>query len=132
MLNGAGVSWDCRKREVTALSCCEAEYIAAAMAAREAVWLRKLMYDLGEPLGRDPMVLWCDHQGAIALVDHPTNHGSTKHIDVRFQFLRDRMKLGQIVVEYVKTSENVADAFTKALGATKFGGVVDELGMSRV
>jgi hypothetical protein len=130
MLNGAAVSWDCRKQEVTALSSCEAEYIAAAMAAREALWLRKLMNDLGEPLGRDPMVLWCDNQGAIALVDHPTNHGSTKHIDVRYHFLRDRMKLGQIVVEYVKTSENVADAFTKALGATKFGGFVDELGMS--
>ena len=65
-----------------------------------------------------------------ALVDHPTNHGSTKHIDVRYHFLRDRMKLGQIVVEYVKTSENVADAFTKALGAANFGGFVDELGMS--
>ena len=51
MLNGAGVSWDCRKQEVTALSSREAEYIAAAMAAREALWLRKLMNDLCEPLG---------------------------------------------------------------------------------
>ena len=124
MLSGAAVSWDCRKQEVTALSSCEAEHIAAAMAAREALWLRKRMNDLDEPLGRDPLVLWCDNQGAIALVDHPTNHGSTKHIDVRYHFLRDRMKLGQIVVEYVRTSENVADAFTKALGATNFGGLL--------
>ena len=62
-------------------------------------------------------------------MDHQTNHGSTKHIDVRYHFLRDRMKLGQIVLEYVTTSENVADASTKALGA-KFGGFVDELVMS--
>ena len=124
MLNGAAVSWDCRKQEVTALSSCEAEYIAAAMAARVALWLRKLMNDFSEPIGRDPMVMWCNNQGEIALVDHPTNHGSTKHIDVRYHFLRDRMKLGQIVVEYIKTSENVADAFTKALGATNFGGLL--------
>ena len=82
MLNGAAVPWACRNQEVTALSSCEAEYVAAAMAAREALWLRKLMNDLGEPLGQDPMVLWCDNQGATALVDHPTNHGSTKQIDV--------------------------------------------------
>ena len=53
------------------------------MASREALWLRKLMNDLGEPLGQDPMVLWCDNQGAIALVDHPTNHGSANDTDVR-------------------------------------------------
>lgn len=130
MMNGAAVSWECKKQKVTALSSCEAEYIAAATAAREALWLRKLMRDLGEPLGRDPMVLWCDNQGAIALGDHPTNHGSTKHIDVRYHFLRDRVALGQIVVDYVKTRENVADALTKAQGATKFAGFVDDLGMS--
>ena len=56
---------------------------------------------------------WCDNQEANALVDHPTNHGSTKHIDVSYHFLRDRMKLGQIVVQYVETSENIADVFTK-------------------
>ena len=72
MLNRAAVSWDFRKREVTALSSFQAEYIAAAMTAREALWLCKLMNDLGEPLGRDLMVLWCDTQGAIALVDHPS------------------------------------------------------------
>ena len=60
MLNGAAVSWDGRKQEVIALSSCEAECIAAATAAREALWPRKLIDDLGEPLGRDPMVLWCD------------------------------------------------------------------------
>ena len=129
-LNGAAVSWDCRKQEVTALSSCEALYIAAAIAARKALWPRKLINDLGEPLARDPMVLWCDNQGAIALVDHPINHGSTKHIDVCYHFLRDRMKLGQIVVEYVKTSDNIADEFSKASGATKVVGFVDELGMS--
>ena len=73
MLNGAAVSLDCRKQEVTALSSCEAEYIATAMAAREALWLHKLMNDLGEPLGQDLKVLWCDNQRATALVDHSTH-----------------------------------------------------------
>ena len=87
MLNGAAVSWDCRKQEVNALSCCEGEYAAAETAAREEQRLRKLMHDLGEV-----MVLWCDDQGAIALVTHPTKHGSPKHLDVRYRLQRDRIK----------------------------------------
>ena len=85
------------------MSMCEVEYVAAATAACQAVWLRRL---LGELTGVEahPPALMVDNQPAIALVKNPVLHDRSKHIDVKFHFLRDYVDGGQIVIEFVETS----------------------------
>ena len=84
------------------LSTCEAEYVAAATAACQAVWPRRL---LGELTGEEahPPALMVDNQPAIALTKNPVLHNWSKHIDFKFHFLRDCIDGGQIVIEFVKT-----------------------------
>ena len=90
------------KQKVVALSTCEVEYVAAATAACQVVWLHRL---LGEPTGVEahPPALMVDNQPVIALAKNPVLHDQSKHIDVKFHFLRDCVDGGQIVIEFVKT-----------------------------
>ena len=93
------------KQKVVALSTCEAEYVAAATAASQVVWLRRL---LGELTGAEahPPALMVDNQPAIALAKNPVLHDRSKHIDVKFHFLRDCVDGGQIVIESSKLVGN--------------------------
>ena len=101
--------------EVVALSMCEAEYIAVATVACQVVWLRRL---LGELIGVEahPPALIVDNQPAIALAKNLVLHDRSKHIDVKFHFLRDCVDGGQIVIEFVETARQLADVLTKPLG----------------
>ena len=98
-----------------ALSTCEAEYVAAATAACQVVWLCRL---LGELTGAEahPPALMVDNQPAIALAKNPVLHDRSKHIDVKFHFLRDCVDGGQIVIEFVETGRQLANVLTKPLG----------------
>jgi len=87
---------------IVALSTCEAEYVAAAMAVCQAVWLRRLMGKLTCEEAHPP-ALMVDNQPAIALAKNPVLHNRSKHIDTHFHFIRDCVDGGQIVLEFVKT-----------------------------
>ena len=114
-LGSAPISWLSLKQKVVALSTCEAEYVAAATAACQVVWLRRL---LGELTGMEahPPALMVDNQTAIALAKNPVLHDRSKHIDVKFHFLRDCVDGGQIIIEFVETGGQLADVLTKPLG----------------
>ena len=114
-LGSAPFSWLSLKQKMVALSTCEAEYVAAATAACQVVWLRRL---LGELTGVEahPPALMVDNQPAIALAKNPVLHDRSKHIDVKFHFLRDCVDLGQIVNKFVETGQQLADVLTKPLG----------------
>ena len=111
-LGSAPISWLSLKQKVVALSTCEAEYVAAATVTCQVVWLRWL---LGELTGVEaqPPALMVDNQPAIALAKNPVLHDRSKHIDVKFHFLRDCVDGGQIVIEFVKTGRQLADVLTK-------------------
>ena len=98
----AQISWLSLKQKVVVLSTCETEDVAAATAACQAVWLRRL---LGELTGVEahPPALMVDNQPALALVKIPVLHHRSKHIDVKFHFLRDCVDGGQIVIEFIET-----------------------------
>ena len=90
------------------LSTCEAEYVAAAIVVCQAVWLHRL---LGELTGVEahPPALMVDNQPAIALTKNPVLHDQSRHIDVKFHFLRDCVDGGQIVIEFVETGRQLTD-----------------------
>jgi hypothetical protein len=112
------VSWQSQKQRVVALSSCESEYIAAATAACQGVWLGFL---LGNLLGTDPLVadLHVDNKSTIQLIKNPVFHDSIKHIEVRYHNIRNCAENGTIVVQFVGTEDQLADILTKALGRVR-------------
>ncbi|OXA44959.1 Copia protein [Folsomia candida] len=128
MVNGNPVSWSSHKQSVVALSSTEAEYIALASAAKEALWLRKLMDEL-EYKQHAPIDICVDNTSAIKLANNPELHSRTKHIDTRFHFSRNLVQEGKIQVPYVATENQLADIFTKPLLKNKHGEMKMKLGL---
>ena len=114
LIDGGAVSWSSRKQELVTLSTAEAEYVAATHAAKEALWLRKLVRELF-PSFTAPTPLYCDNQAAIRLIEDDNYHARTKHIDVRYHFIRHTVQSGALDMIYCPTEEMVADMLTKAL-----------------
>jgi uncharacterized OsmC-like protein len=101
------------------LSTTEAEFIAASICACQAVWLRKILEKLGHTQNSSTIV-YCDNSSAIKLAKNPVMHGRSKHIDVRFHFLRELAKDGTIELVHCNTQEQVADMMTKPLKLDAF------------
>jgi predicted lipase len=113
---GGGAIFGSRKRQPTiALSMMKAKYMASTQATKEAIWMAKLMKELGYMKEKKAMVIRCDNQGAISLTMNPTQHARTKHIDVQHHFVRERIENGKVIFEYCSIEDMVADVFTKTL-----------------
>ena len=124
------ISWSSKKQGVVSLSSTEAEYVAQTHAAKEGIWLRSFMKEIrgGE---EKPLTISCDNQGAIALAKDNKFHVRTKHIDLRYHFIREAVEDGKIQVKYVLMDDNVSDIFTKPLPRPKFTKFVESLGLRR-
>jgi hypothetical protein len=130
-LAGGPVAWQSAKQKVVALSSCEAEYIAAAGAACEAVWLARLMAELVGGAVLAPK-LKVDNKSAISLMKNPVHHDRSKHIDVKFHFIRECYEKKLIDVEFVGTELQLGDILTKALGRVRFQELRGEIGMKNL
>ncbi|MCO5549193.1 hypothetical protein L7F22_002659 [Adiantum nelumboides] len=117
-LGSVAITWSSKKQPTVALSSTEAEYRGAAVAACEVAWLRKLLMDLRLQVDRD-VVIYCDNLSSIQLARNPVFHARIKHIEVHYHFVQDQVLAGNIDLVYVSTEEQVADIFTKVLGAEK-------------
>jgi hypothetical protein len=113
------------------MSSCEAEYIAASTASTQALWLARLLGDL---LGRDvgAVELRVDSQSALALAKNPVFHERSKHIRVRYHFIRDCLTEGSINARYINTKDQLADLLTKPLGRIKFLELCSRSGMAQL
>ena len=119
-LNDGCISWRSKKQRTVALSSTEAEYMALSEATQEAVWLKSFMCELGEHSTDEPIKIHEDNQGAIALAKNPEFHKRTKHIDIRYHFVREKVEDGQVVLEYCPTHDMLADIMTKPIAAPRF------------
>ncbi|KAE9016351.1 Retrovirus-related Pol polyprotein from transposon TNT 1-94 [Phytophthora fragariae] len=127
-LNGSAISWKSKRQPTVATSSTEAEYMSLYSATQEAIWLRLLLKDMGYD-GQDATLIYQDNQGCIALAKNPVYHTRTKHIDIKFHFLREKVERGTIRLEYKPTDEMIADGMTKALARDKHEKYVKGLGM---
>ncbi len=128
MLAGGAISWSSKKQGAVALSSTESEYIAGAHAAKEAIWLRQLLSNLGYGTHL-PTLLRIDNQSAITIAKNPEFHDRTKHIDIRYHYLRQKYESGEIALDYTPTHAQPADVLTKGLGREKHDQFRFQMGM---
>nr|CAE03285.2 OSJNBb0046P18.1 [Oryza sativa Japonica Group] len=118
-VNGGPVTWQSSKQKVVALSSCEAEYIAVAAATCQSVWLAWLLAEvMGDEVAAP--LLKVDNQSTISLIKNPVHHDRSKHIDVKYHYIRECAEKKLIEVMSVGTAEQLGDIFTKSLGRTRF------------
>lgn len=131
MLGGA-ISWSSKRQDIVTLSTTESEYVALTHAAKEAIWLKNLLGELF-PRGQfSPVTIYCDNQGAIALSKDDRFHARTKHIDIRFHFIRKSVEQNYLQVLYCPTEDMIADALTKGLPHIKTKHFASLMGLSTV
>ena len=122
------VSWLSKKQPIVALSTSEAEYVAVSTAAQEATWLRRLLADL-KALPSDPTMIMEDNQGTIAIAKNPIVHARTKHIDIKYHYVREAIQQRLITLSYCPTNEMIADLLTKELPRGRFESLRKAMGI---
>lgn len=121
------VSWVSRKQPTVSLSSTEAEYVSLCSATTEAIWLKRLLLDLGIETGI--VNIYEDNMPCIAISKDPMYHKRVKHIDIKYHFIREQIENKIIEPIYISTQEQIADVLTKGLSSQKFTVFRDKLGV---
>jgi len=119
MVNGDPISWRCKKQTVVALSTCEAELYAEAAAVQEVQWVRGALAELGID-APGPSTIAGDNQSTITISKNGVKTERTKHVDVKYHFVTNAINEQQIKLQWVPTTQQQADIFTKALHQPAF------------
>ncbi|KAI3772432.1 hypothetical protein L6452_03618 [Arctium lappa] len=127
LLGGKLVSWTSKKQNSVSTSTAEAEYVAAGSCCSQILWMRNQLLDYDLHLSKIP--IYCDSTSAIAIANNPVLHSKTKHIEIRYHFIRDHVMNGDIELHFIPTDFQLADIFTKPLDETRFNFLISELGM---
>ena len=129
---GSGViSWFNRKQSCVALSTTEAEYVATCSPTCEAVWLRKLLYDLFD-LQTDANCIHCDNQSCVKLSENPVFHDKSKNIKIKYHYIRDMVQRGSVKLQYIAMDEQIVDVLTKPLARVKSEYFREKLGVLQI
>jgi hypothetical protein len=128
-LLGTPVLWPSKLQPIVAMSTTEAEYIAAATAVKEGLWVRQLWGAMKGTV--DPLRLMCDNQSVLTLIQQRTVgiQGRTKHVDTQYHFVHERYMRDEISVQYVATADQRADVMTKPLAGASFARARTGLGL---
>ncbi|GKB11307.1 hypothetical protein Tco_0845230 [Tanacetum coccineum] len=121
------VSWSSKRQKSVAISSTEAEYIALSGCCAQVLWMRSQLTDYG--LGFNKIPMYCDNKSAIALCCNNVQHSRSKHIDIRFHFIKEQVENGVVELYFVNTEYQLANIFTKALGRERIKFLINKLGM---
>ncbi|KAA3470481.1 Retrovirus-related Pol polyprotein from transposon TNT 1-94 [Gossypium australe] len=128
MMCGGAVAWSSRKQRIITLSTTEAKFVAAAACACQAIWMRRILKEIGH-VQTDYTTLMCDNTSTIKLSKNPVLHGHSKHIRVRFHFLRDLPKDGVVGLVFCRTQDQLANLMTKPIKLDAFEKFREKLGI---
>ena len=120
-LNNCPISWLSKKQEVVATSSCEAELLALATITKEIIWTRNFIDEL--TLNKNLQIqsqIWCDNQSTIQIAANDNTSGRTKHISIRYHFIKDYINDKSIQINWIGTNEQQADILTKPLAKVSF------------
>ncbi|GKV29023.1 hypothetical protein SLEP1_g38002 [Rubroshorea leprosula] len=129
LLGGNCISWCAKKQPTISLSSAEAEYKSMASTTAEITWLTYLLQDIGIYIPNPP-ILHCDNISALHMTVNHVFHGRTKHVEMDYHFVREKVAFGNLVTQYVSSSSQLADIFTKPLPRTSFNELRTKLGLS--
>ncbi|KAL7129094.1 hypothetical protein ABFS83_13G040600 [Erythranthe nasuta] len=121
------VSWYSKKQNSISLSTAELEYIAAGSCCAQLLWMKQMVCDYG--ISQDLLHIYCDNMSAINISMNPVQHCRTKHIEIRYHFIRNLVEEGTVSLEYVTTEKQLADIFTKPVDAHSFDSLQNSLGI---
>ncbi|KAJ9547356.1 LOW QUALITY PROTEIN: hypothetical protein OSB04_019899 [Centaurea solstitialis] len=121
------VSWTSKKQNSVSTSTAEAEYVATGSCCAQVLWMRNQLLDYGFQLSKIP--IFYDNISAIAISNNPVLHSKTKHIEIRYHFIRDHVMNGDVELHFIPTEYQLADLFTKTLDEKRFNQLITELGM---
>ncbi|KAJ9546661.1 hypothetical protein OSB04_019204 [Centaurea solstitialis] len=121
------VSWASKKQQCVSTSTAESEYVAAASCCSQVLWMQSQLRDYGLQYKKIP--IYCDSKSAIAISANPVQHSKTKHIDIRYHFLKVNVEKENIELYFVNTEYQLADLFTKALDEKRFKFLISRLAM---
>ena len=130
-LGGSPVTWQSQKQSVVAISSCESEYVAAATATCQGIWLARLLAEFSSS-DAEPFALKVDNQSAIALAKNPVFHDRSKHIELKYHFIREAVETKKLELEFVPTEFQLADMLTKPLGRVRLAELRSRIGMVEV
>ena len=132
MLAGGAISWRSAKQTLTATSTTEAEFVACFEATSQGVWLKSFISGLRvvDSIAR-PLKLYCDNSAAVFLAKNHRSGSQSKHIDIKYHFIRYHVEHNAIHVTYCPTEDMVADALTKALPSMKAKHFAASLGLAK-
>ncbi|UYV78679.1 hypothetical protein LAZ67_16002366, partial [Cordylochernes scorpioides] len=118
-INGCLVSWRSKKQNCVSLSTMESEYIALAQTTKEILWIAQILENLKCLTNASrPITIFCDNRAAIEFSKNNIENNRSKHIDIRYHYIREKVNSGDIHVNYISTNDNLADIFTKGLKRT--------------
>jgi hypothetical protein len=121
------VSWQCKKQSTVSTSTAEAEYVAAASCCAQVLWIQNQMLDYGLTFLKTPIFI--DNNSAISIINNPVKHSKTKHIEIRYHFIRDCNEKRLIQIFKVHTDNQYADLFTKAFDVGRFTFLITSIGL---
>nr|GEY16901.1 copia protein [Tanacetum cinerariifolium] len=121
------VSWSSKRQKYAAISSMKAEYIALSGCCAQVLWMRSQLTDYG--LGFNKLPMYCDNKSAIALCCNNVQHSRSNHIDIRFHFIKEKVKNGVVELYFVNMEYQLADIFTKALCRERIEFLINKLGM---
>jgi hypothetical protein len=129
-LAGGPIAWNSKRQDDVSLSTMEAEYKALCAAVQEAIWLKRILLELGlSEDNKGPIVIFEDNQSCIAFTKDPKNHSRAKHIDTKLHFVREQIVLNSVDVRYCPTKLMLADVLTKPIPAPQFYLLLNLVGM---
>ena len=132
-LGGGPITWRSVKQSCIADSTMEAEYVAACEVAKEAIWLKKFLSNLGVVrIEQVPITLFCDNSRAVAQSKDLRNYKKGKHIEKKYHIIRDIIAHGDVMVAKIENANNLADPFTKALSQRTFEPHLEGMGVRLV
>ena len=124
------ISWSSKKQNSITLSTAEPEYVAASSCCAQLMWMKQMLEDMNIELGK--LTIYCDNTSTINISKNPVQHSKTKHIKIRYHYVRELVEQELVELAYVPTENQLADIFTKGLDSARFEKLRVQIGVCRV
>ncbi|GJY49491.1 hypothetical protein Tco_0439447 [Tanacetum coccineum] len=121
------VSWSSKKQDYNAMSSVEAEYISLSVCCAQVIWMRTQLLDYEFRFNK--ILIYCDSKSAIAISCNPVQHSRTKHINIRYNLIKEHVEKGTIKLYFIRTKYQLADLFIKVVPKERFEFLVHNIGM---